>query len=311
MSHGKVKMIKQLPPEEMNLEGHEMAIKIRQKSTYTNDLDLLKEWVSSQPETVKDGLIVPTSKMFAMRPDPNKPTDQPLPPELRDFVSYLLEEYRIPENEVRACFFNVIKPMKQYSAEAKANSRDITIKQCLAHTSDRFVFFGGSRELLKYKIINIDQLKSAANLPTGSHIPKEFYEQVAQNSLIHMDLITAISNRLFVDGKNSYTRPNKPGFRSGYQINKNPDNRWIIILDLIATNEKFDNVLSEKLEMIGHIIGSKPNSKEAKAIQSFKPPVVKEADDEAPLLVELDTPIEKSTESYNSDDAEDIALDNL
>lgn len=312
---GKVKMIKQAPPEEMNIEDHEMAIKIRQKAQYTNELEELKTWVLSQPEKFLDNQIVPSMKMI-----PSKGGEtNPIPSELRSFFSYILEEYRIPENEVRAYQIQCIKPMETYSQELRKSTSEITIKQCLANTSDRFVFFGGSKELLRYKIINIDQLRKAAKLPSNAYIPREFNEQVAQNSIIHMDLVTGISNRLVVDNKTTYMRPKKAGFREGFKIQKNPNKRWVVVLDIIATTEKFDTVLAEKLEMIGHIIGNKPDSKEAKVLKSFstaqKPDILpsvteetsKQVDDDdadAPLLVMLDEP--RDTQKCGCDSDEDI-----
>jgi hypothetical protein len=44
-------------------------------------------------------------------------------------------------------------------------------------------------------------LRKAAKLPPNAHIPEQFTEQVAQNSILHMDLVTGISNRLIVDNK--------------------------------------------------------------------------------------------------------------
>lgn len=313
---GKVKMIKQTPNDEMSIEDHEMAIKIRQKASYTNDLESLKDWVLSQPNQIVDDMIVPSMKMFSTVKDPKKP-DNPIPPqELVNFYEYILEEYRIPRTEVRAFQVQIIKPLDQYSKKDRSSTKEITIKQCLANTSDRFVFFGGSKELLRYKIINIDQLRKAAKLPPNAHIPREFIEQVSQNTIIHMDLVTAISNRLVVDNKGAYMRPDKPGFRKGFMINKSPDKRWVVVLDIIATTEKFDNVLSDKLEMIGHIIGNKPDSKEVKVLQSFQTAISdeknkREDEDEVPLLVDVpeDQRILKDDETkFDESDVEDIEI---
>lgn len=316
---GKVKMIRQAPPDEMNIEDHEMAIKIRQKASYTNELDSLKEWVLSQPNQIVDGIVVPSMKMFSTILDPNKPTTNTIPQELSNFFEYILEEYRILKSEVRAIQIHCIKPMEKYSKEERKSTSEVTIKQCLANTSDRFVFFGGSKELLRYKIINIDQLRKAAKLPSNAYIPREFTEQVAQNTMIHMDLVTAISNRLVVDNKGAYMRPEKPGFRKGFKISKNPDKRWIVVLDIIATTEKFDTVLSEKLEMIGHIVGGKPDSKEAKVLESFQNAVTsgklssvaeEPEEDDAPLLVDIpeNERTESNTELDNESDIEDVEI---
>lgn len=303
--------MKETPPEEMNIEDHEMAIKIRQKAQYTNELNALNTWVLSQADKIVDGKILPSTKMIPV----NGTVENPIPADLRSFFEYILEEYRIPRKEVRAFQVQCIKPMEPYSSKIKKENKEVTIKQCLANTSDRFVFFGGSKELLRYKIINIDQLRKAAKLPPNAYIPREFTEQVAQNSIIHMDLVTAISNMLVVDNLPFYMRPKKSGFRDGFKIQKNPNKRWIVVLDVIATAEKFDTVLAEKLEMIGHIIGNKPDSKEAKVIQSFASAQKSEPassissvenDSEAPLLVELKE--EKCGSSDEDEDVEDVEM---
>lgn len=319
MSQGKVKILKQ-EPEGMDIGEHEMAVKIRQRSSYTNDLETLKSWVLNQDSTIVDGQICPTMKIFTAKFDPNKPTNNLVPEELKNFFAYMLEEYRIPLSEVRAYQVQCIKPMSSYSLVDKKNTKEIVIKQCLANTSDRFVFFGGSKEFLHYRIINIDQLRKAAKLPPNAYIPKEFTEQVSQNCMLHMDLVTAISNRLVVDNKGSYMRPDRPGFRKGFSISKQPEKRWIVVLDILATAEKFDTVLAEKLEMIGHIVGAKPDSKEAKMIKSFKEvadssklsTIVESNEEDTPLLVEVpETEDQGSQQKDDDDDVEEIVIDSV
>lgn len=312
---GKVKMIRQAPPDEMNIEDHEMAIKIRQKSSYTNELEQLKSWVVNQPSTIIEDkvlgkVIAPSMKMLPANPKPI---------ELQSFFDYILEEFRIPPSEVRAFQISCIKPMELYESSVRKNTKEITIKQCIANTSDRFVFFGGSKELLRYSIINIDQLRKAAKLPPNAHIPRQFVEQVSQNSMIHMDLVAGISNTLVLDNQTSYLRPKREKFRENYKISKNPGKRWVVVLDVIATSEKFETVLQEKLSMIGHIVGSKPESQEAKVLQTFTPskdaskdPATqteqskKEDDEECPLLVDVPECDQKEPSRKSDEDDSDV-----
>jgi hypothetical protein len=165
----------------------------------------------------------------------------------------------------------------------------------MAFISDRFILFGGSKEQLTYKVINMDQLKKQMGMD-GMYIPEKFHENIAENSVTRMDLTTAIANILQVNNERSYPRPKKKGFRDGIVIPKNPSKRWILCFDVIATTDKVNTVLKDKLQMMSEIMNVAPASQKAKVLRSFKPAmdsalnsaINKDNDDEAPELVKLD-----------------------
>lgn len=311
----RIKKMKQEPSESMNLEEHQNSAAIRTKTKYTTNLDVIKCWIDTVEPSVVNGIITPTIKTYwkvprpaqeaspAVGDVPAKPAraaEQNLPQALKGFVEYMLEESRIPQSEVRGYMFYVIKPLDTYNKEAIINTPLINIKQCMAFISDRFVLFGGSKEQLTYKVINMDQLKKQMGMG-GMYIPEKFHENISENSVTRMDLTTAIANILQVNNERSYPRPKKKGFRDGIVVPKNPNKRWILCFDVIATTDKVNTVLRDKLQMMGDIMNVAPTSKEAKILRSFKPAMdaaIAEAD-EAPQLV--------STEDDDSD-VEDIVI---
>lgn len=265
---GRVKMIKKKSIEEPSLDDSEMAMKLRQKATYDYDLENLKSWVDSLDINVSDRTIKPITKMFPVTPNPDKP-ETVIPANVRPFIEFLLEEYSIPKSQVRAFQFQVVKPLSEYSAADVCLSNDITINGALANTRDRFIFVGGSKELMRYNVINLEQMKKALKLSSNTQIPENYTDQMSRNSIVHMELVPAFTNRLIFNNENSYMRPKKKGYRDGFSIEKNPNKRWIVVLDIIATSKHFDEVLSEKLEFIGHFTGkTKHFSSETKEIVS-------------------------------------------
>lgn len=294
---GRIKKIRQEAPESANLEEHKNSSLIRIKSRYTSNLDIIKNWIETVDPNVKDGKIVPSVKTFWKNPKPateTKAAELPLPDELKAFVNYMLEESRISMDEVRGYTFFIVKPLGSYSKEAIKESNEINIKQCMGYVSDRFVLFGGSREQLTYKVINMDSIKKQMGMG-NVYIPERFYENVSENTVTRMDLTSAISNILQVNNDSNYLRPPKKGFRSGERIQKNPYRRWILVMDIIAVTEKVNTVLRDKLDSMGQLMNVAPESKQAKILKSFKTEIdkVSENDEEAPKLV-------------NPDDVEDI-----
>jgi hypothetical protein len=304
----KMKKIKVCHDEVPNLEEHKNANSIRIKSRYNSNLPIIKEWVDSVDVNIINNTIMPTTKIFWKEPKPYekpkagevaKPPELPLPSELRGFVDYMLEESRIPMDEVRGYMFHVIKPLNNYTKESIKNTPIINIKQCMAFISDRFVMFGGSNEQLMYKTINMDQIKKSIGMGNIS-IPEKFYDNVSENSVSRMDLTIAIANILQVNNEKSYPRPHRKGFRDGITVKKDPYKRWILIFDVIATTIKVNSVLREKIDMMGNIMNTNPNSTEAKIIRSFKPE-------------KLDKDIQKDTKEIGEEDedVEDVEIPEL
>lgn len=311
---GRIKKIKQEPPESMNLEEHQNASAIRTKSKYTTNLEIIKTWINSIDPNIKDGQIVPSVKTYWKTPRPVqeaspaigdipakafRAAELSLPDELKGFVDYMLEESRIPQSEVRGYMFHVIKPLSDYSKDAIKDTPIISMKQCLAFISDRFVLFGGSKEQLTYKVINMDQLKKQMGMG-NMHIPEKFHENITENTVTRMDLTTAIANILQINNEKSYPRPHKNGFRDGVTIPKNPWKRWILIFDVIATTDKVNTVLKDKLQMMSEIMNVAPQSREAKVLRSFKPAMdAAMAEEQIPQLVQV---------PEGDDDVEDIII---
>lgn len=311
----RIKKMRQEPQDSMNLEDHQNSAAIRTKSKYTTNLDVIKNWVDTVEPTVTSGVITPSIKTYWKVPRPAqeaspalgdvpakvaRAAELPLPSELKGFVEYMLEESRIPQSEVRGYMFYVIKPLDSYPKEAIKNTPIISIKQCMAFISDRFVLFGGSKEQLTYKVINMDQLKKQMGMG-GMYVPEKFYENISENSVTRMDLTTAIANILQFNNERSYPRPKKKGFRDGVVITKNPSKRWILCFDVIATTDKVNTVLRDKLQMMGDLMNVAPESKQAKVLRSFKPAMdaaIAEAE-ETPQLVNVED---------DDSDAEDIVI---
>lgn len=303
---GRIKKIRQEPQESVNLDEHAKASSFRIKSKYTDNLDIIKNWVSTIESSEKDDQIVPTTKVYWKNPKPAreatsdlpaKEAELPLPEELKNFVNYLLEESRIPDDEVRGYSFSVIKPLGCYSKESIKKSSIINVKQCMAYVSDRFVFFGGSREQLTYKVLNLDQLKEQMGMG-GMYMPEKFHENVSENTVNRMDLLVAIANILQINNDTSYCRPHKNGFRDNTVIKKNPLKRYVIVFDVIASTVKVNTILRDKLQMMGNIMGVSPDSQPAKILKSFKPAL-----DEAINTCQTTVP---ETEPSPEEDVEDI-----
>lgn len=268
---GKVKMIKQ---KSVSIGGSDQTHNLtsfRKKFKYSSDLNLLRDWVKSLEDNSKDGKIISTDRKYYKNPHLEKNGGEPLPEELNFFVNFMLEDRRISLDEVRGYSFSVIKPLSSYSdKEIIRNSKEIIIDQCKANVSDRFIFFGDSIELLTYQLIDISKMKAIANLGPSQQIVENIDEQVTCNDVIHLELQGAISTRIRVDNNNFYTRPHRNGFRDGFKFKKTPQKRFIVVFDIIATTEKVQTVLNEKISMLKDIIEEDPESTQAKMIKSYQ-----------------------------------------
>lgn len=303
---GRVKMIKQKNVSVGVDETHDLS-QIRTKFRY--DGPSLKEWVLSLPETEKDGEIIPTTMSFFKEPNPEKPNEKPLPSELQTFVSYMLEEKRISISDVRGYIFHVIKPSK--TIDIKSSDKKIVFQQCYVYVSDRFILTEGSPELLTYNIIDIRRMSAGMGLSPHQQMIENIDEQVKSKDVIHMGLQAAIAMRITANNKNCYERPYRKGFKKGVKITKDPLNRFIVILDIIATSDKVEEVLREKKGMITDIMDSKPESQKAKIIRSFnqtvpKEKTVKQEEEKIPDLVPID-----DTKTVFVEDVDEEVLENL
>lgn len=258
----------------------------------------LLEWAKTIEESRDgEGKLIPTVVTFWKNPvqsnDPNKPSQLPLPEELSNFVAYMLEEGRIPLDEVRGYSFHVLNPVKKIS---KLPNEEISFEQCKIFVSDRFIYTHGTKELLSYKIIDISKIKEQAGLGRKTPVIESIEEPVVSGDVTHMDIQGAISTLPTVNNLNNYPRPEKAGWRSGVTIPKDPRKRTIIILDIIATAHKVQNVLRHKVDTFKGILQNDPNSQKAKMIRTFqknagmedmtaeKP---KDEDENVPNLVEI------------------------
>ena len=277
----------------------------------------LHEWVNSLETEEKNDIIVPTVLTYFKNPDPEKPFENPLPSELLPFVNYMLEEKRIPQSEVRGYTFHVIKPLKERNQ--KSLTYENIVEQCKVYVSDRFIFVDGSRELLKYVVIDVRKFGSMVGLQSHQQMVENIEEQVREKDVICMDLQAAISMRLHVNNKTSYDRPYKKGFKKGVKISKNPMNRYVVVLDIIATTDKVNKVLKNKTEMLEEIMDNKPDSQQAKVIRSFTnkaDTIIAESkeekdNEEIPELVKEPCEDIHKNSSFYVEDVDDDVMDNL
>lgn len=266
----KVKMIKQKNVSVGGSDQTHNLTSFRKKFKYSSDLNFLREWVNSLEDNSKDGKIIATNRKYYKNPELEKNGGTNLPQELSFFVNFMIEDRRISLDEIRGYSFSVVKPLKSYQKELSKNTKEIIIDQCKANVSDRFIFFGDSIELLTYQLIDISKMKAIANLGPNQQIVENIEEQVTCNDVIHLELQAAISTRIKVNNNNFYARPHRNGFRDGFKFKKNPQNRIIIVFDIIATTEKVQNVLNDKISMLKDIIEEDPESNEAKMIKSYQ-----------------------------------------
>lgn len=310
---GRVKMVKQRNMSVGVDETHDLS-QLRSKFKY--DGPSLRDWVMKVDTTEKDGEIVPTTMSFFKEPNPLKPSEKPLPSELETFVSYMLEEKRIPYSEVRGYTFHVIKP--SLKVESMSSTKEIAFQQCYVYVSDRFILTEGSPELLTYRIIDIRRMSASMGLGSNQQMIENIEEQVKTRDVIHMGLQAAIAMRIVANNKSSYDRPYRKGFKKGVKISKDPMNRFIVVLDIIATSDKVENVLRDKSAMITDIMDTKPESQKAKMIRSFNtsalPSDVKaasevvEEDEKVPELIEVD---KEGNPLVFIEDVDQEVLDNL
>lgn len=303
----------------------QLLTNLRKKFTYkelSNDGEdvgaaRLLEWAKTIPEKKdEEGKLVPTVVTFWKNPvqssDPNKPSQLPLPEELKTFVAYMIEEGRIPLDEVRGYSFHVLKPVKKVSSSP---DDEVTFEQCKIYVSDRFIYTHGSRELLNYKIIDISKIKEQAGLGRNTPVIESIEDPVTGGDVIHMDIQGAISTLPTVNNLNHYQRPEKPGWRRE-TISKNPTKRTIIILDIIATAHKVQTVLRHKVDTFKGILETKPNSQQAKMIRTFQKNAgvdieEKKEDDEVPTLVNLPNDVSSTIEEKKDTVTEDVYVEDV
>ena len=297
----------------------------------------LKRWVDSLPDSEENesGVIV---KKYHRVVDPGKTEEQqpPVPADLIPYITFATIKKSIPEAEQRAYQLHVIKPnskllklLQPVKGEDEADKvarlrrvraeqeRILTIDQSQFIVSDRFIYVGGSREFIGFKLIDITKMKTLSQLAPNQKIMETINLPVAKKEVIHLEMQRAISMRLQVNNQKSYIRPPKTGWRSGVTVEKNPIERFIVVLDVIAPSWRVRDVLMKKIDMVDEIVESKPNSQQARMIQSFKAEMdaksaseIKEngdEDDEAPNLVSVDESGKKSGED-SDDDVEDIEV---
>lgn len=266
---GKMKIIKQKSLSIGADKTHKLTA-FRKKFKYDDKSGNIENWIKSVDVTIKENKIVPSVLVYYKTPNPEKPTELPLPPQLNQFVNFMLEDRRIPLDEVRGYMFSVIKPLEDYPEDAVKKNKEIVVEQCKAFVSDRFILFGNSNELLTYQLIDVSKMKVLNNLAPGQQVVENIEEQVKRNDVIHMELQGAIASKLMVDNKNFYRPPHRDGWRDE-NVKKNPHKRFLLVFDVIATTEKVKTVLREKLDMITQLMNDKPDSAQARAIKAIQP----------------------------------------
>ena len=226
--------------------------------------------------------------------------DQPLlPAVIKSLIDYTTVKKQIPPDEQRAYMLHVIKPNEllrnlskpvpdETSEERTTRMRlfreeqckEIRIDQSQFIVSDRFIFIGGTREFIGLEVVDISKMKILSNLAPGQQLMERINVPCARNEVLHLEMQSAVSMRICFDNKTSYVRPERKGFRSGVSVEKNPINRFIIVLDIVAPASKVKNVLMKKIDMVDQIVESKPESKQAKMVKSFKEEMSKKAEEE-------------------------------
>lgn len=307
----------------------QMLNKIRMKFQYKEDIkdrsdgtdigiNSLIEWARNQPEKVdENGKTVPSEITFWKTHNPKKPTEGLLPEELKLFVQYMIIGAipKISESEIRGYTFHVLNPVKRRSDD------EICFDQCKMYVSDRFIYTHGSNELLQYQIIDIDRIKEYAGLGKKTPVIETIEDPVRSGDVIHMDIQGAIATLPTVNNKSGYPRPDKEGFKKGVTVSKFPLKRTIIILDIIATTEKVQTVLRDKVSTFRQILDTKPNSQKAQMVRSFQRAVdVEEKSDEkacvddeeeVPSLVEITNNSESKIETSNRVEVDGVIIEDV
>jgi len=273
--------------------------KILTRFEFPSDLEV-KEWVESLSNSdMKDSGYI-TKKYHRVLDKGKTEIDQPLlPSKIKALIDYTTVKKQIPIDEQRAYILHVIKPnetLRNLSKPGKDETNDerttrmrlyreeqnkeIRIDQSQFIVSDRFVFIGGSREFVGLEVVDISKMKILSNLAPGQQLMERINVPCTRNEILHLEMQSAVSMRICFDNKTSYIRPERKGFRSGVHVDKNPMSRFIVILDIVAPASKVKNVLMQKIDMVDQIVDSKPDSKEAKMVKSFKDEMTKKATEE-------------------------------
>lgn len=307
-------------------DNSQLLNKIRKKFSHREDVkdketgvDLgissLLEWAESQPTKLDDkGNPIPSEITFWKVHNPKKPNEGLLPSQLDLFVRYMLAGGSIPDSEVRGYTFFVSKPVP------KGTHGTITFDQCKMYVSDRFIYTIGTNELLKYELIDVDTIKEYAGLGKKAPVIQTIEDPVKSGDVIHMDIQAAIATYPVVDNNTSYPRPQRKGFKDGVSISKDPSRRYVIIMDVIASVDKVQTVLRDKIGFFKQMISSKPDSKQAQMIKSFQKkagldedmnPKVEDKsenkeDDEVPQLVSVEDTVKDNNNSDETSNRTEI-----
>lgn len=280
-----------------------------------NSDDNLKSWVESLPDEDEDENGVIKRRFYNIK-NPNKPLEeQPsLPESIQSFVRYNCLMKQIPENEQKSYEFYVIKPNRKLVTlsrpvpgetddERRIRNERLSNEANRIHTidnsqfivTDRFVYTGRSAECIEFHLADLSKMKALTNLAPNQQIVETINVPTKAGEVLHLEMQNALSMKIKVNNKNSYPRPYKKGQRQGINVEKHPQRRFIVVLDIIAPSEKVKRMLADKIDMVDTAIGKDPNSAKSKALKSFKDEAfknsakeqVKEVDD-VPLLIELD-----------------------
>lgn len=293
----------------------QMLTLIRNECTVSNGKEV-GEWVKSLPD-VKDSEGNNVVQFFNFE-------ISELPPALKNMIDFLMEQRNLSYDDVRRFDVHVIKPVNEFQKRPngkKGKQPHInTFENLKITSSDRFLYISGL-EKITYKIIDISTMAQQFGIGGAQRHVEEFTEQTGAYKALHMDIQAAIAMSINYDDCDTFLIPEKKGWRSSFV--KKGKGRWGIVIDVVATIERLDSAIDEKMKPIEDLLQNNPESKKAKQIRSFQEKIKKEQevlvkedsdveDVEIPQLVSVDETVVTTKKSdIESDDIDEQAISNL
>lgn len=307
MSRARVVKMKQ--EIQVGTDPTQMLTLIRNECTVSNGKEV-GEWVKSLPD-VKDAEGNNAVQFFQFEVSQ-------LPPALKSMIDFLLEQRNIDYKDIRRFDIHVIKPVAEFQKRQMGKKGKPvhvnTFENLKITSSDRFLYISGL-EKITYKIIDISAMAQQFGVGGAQRIVEEFTEQTGAYKAFHMDIQAAIAMSINYDDADTFHVPERKGWRSTYM--KKGKGRWGIVIDVVATVERLDEVVEQKMKPIEDLLQNNPDSKKAKQIRSFQEKIKKEQealvkddsdedveDVEIPDLVAVDESGKPNTEVRDIETAE-------
>lgn len=135
-----------------------------------------------------------------------------------------------------------------YPAAGKISDNINILDQASYKTSHRAIIPFGSREHFSFKINANKQTSLMVNKLVGNGVNTEDilpYETfVNERNIFCLSEVTLPSQlNISYDDNNTVKIPAKKGYRAGVYEKKNPKKRWIVVVDVIATNSRLRSFL--------------------------------------------------------------------